>query len=97
MSGTAVTLSREIPILRGGFSLVSIEERAEWREALPRQIIAAMLPASGEVSPQWKLEEQVKPMISTMAVLLDRGFTDPQAIKQYFGLEDIGCEYATSK
>lgn len=97
MSGTSVKSGREIPILTGGFSLISIDERAEWREALPRQIIAAMLPESGAEVPQWKIEEQVRPMISTVAALLESGVTDSQAIKQYFGLDDIGCEYATSK
>lgn len=97
MSGTAMILSREIPILRGGFSLVSIEERAQWREALSRQIIAGIQPQSGEPAPQWKIDEQVRPMMFTVAVLLDRGFTDPQAIKQYFGSDDIRCEYAASE
>ena len=92
-----MTTSREMYLLKGGFSLVSIEERAQWREALARQIIADLKPQFGVPTPQWKIDEQVRPMMFTVAVLLDRGFTDPQAIKQYFGSDDIRCENAASK
>lgn len=75
--------------------MLSLEERAQWREALARQIIEIQV-ADTSV-PQWKIEEQVRPMMVTVAVMIEQGFKNPQAIKQYFGSKDIGCEYAASK
>ncbi|KPY55715.1 MULTISPECIES: hypothetical protein [Pseudomonas syringae group] len=95
MSGTSVSTGREIPILNDGFSLLSLEERAQWREYLARQIIAMQV-ADNPV-PQWKIEEQVRPMMVTVAVMIERGFENPQMIKKYFGSKDIGCEYAASE
>jgi len=95
MSGTSVSTGKDIPILSGGFSLLSLEERAQWREALARQIIDIQV--ADTAVPQWKIEEQVRPMMVTVAVMIERGFKNPQEIKEYFGSKDIGCEYAASK
>lgn len=97
MSGTSVSQLQEIPFLKNGFSLISIEERAEWREALARQIIAAQEDEGQLPSMQWKNDEQLRPMMLTVAVMLENGFDSPQAIKKYFGVDEIGCDYAASK
>ena len=65
------------PALSGDFSLVPVSERLMWRDALARHVL------DGLALPDWKKQEQIEPVNSTIASLLNRGLTDPAAIASH--------------
>lgn len=96
MFGSAV--KREAPALTGDFSLIPVEERLQWRDALSRHLLNQMRSPSGFPLPGWKIEEQVVPMNLAVAGLLEQGVTEPQAIEERFGSEEtIRSDYASGK
>lgn len=85
------------PILTDGFCLLPIAERADWREALPRHLIRKMQLPDGSAIPDWKIEEQIAPVMLTITVLLERGISDVQGIEEYLELKESRCDYATGE
>lgn len=65
MPGAAI-VSAPLPALLGDFGLISVEDRVQWREALPRHLLANMLQANGQALPEWKVEEQIQPVLATI-------------------------------
>jgi len=95
MFGTS--MRNHAPILTDGFCHLPIAERADWREALPRHLIGKMQLPDGGAIPDWKIEEQIAPVMLTIAVLLERGITDVQGIEKYFESKESRCFYATGE
>lgn len=59
-----------LPRLRGDFSLVPIEERVRWRDALARHLVEQL---ALHDTPAWKREEAAQPMRVAAALMLERG------------------------
>lgn len=85
------------PALTGDFSLISVDERLKWRDALSRHLLTKMRSPSGHLLPEWKIDEQVIPMNLAVAALLEQGLHDPQSIEEYFESDGNRNDYATSK
>jgi hypothetical protein len=66
-----------LPALAGDFGLVPIAERLLWREAFSRHLLDKM------ALPEWKKDEQVEPLILTIACLVQQGITDPRTISTH--------------
>lgn len=97
MSGST-SLNDSVPSLVGDFSLISVQERTEWRDALARHIVQCMKLPDGRSLPEWKIEEQIASVNSAVASLIAQGYQDPQAIIQYFIQENFaGTHYAISE
>lgn len=83
MSGATVEVTA--PILHGDYGLIQVQERIQWREALPRYLLANMSQANGQPLSQWKIEEQVQPVMATVYEFFNK---DPlatlQALEEYF-------------
>lgn len=100
MFGSAVNSVRnDAPALTGDFSLVPVEERLQWRDALSLHLLHQMRSPSGFPLPKWKIEEQVVPMNLVVAGLLEQGIVaDPQILEERFGTEGtIRSDYASGK
>lgn len=67
---------KKAPALAGDFGLVSVTDRLMWRDALARHVLKPL------DLPDWKIQEQVEPMNSTIACLIKQGLTDPAAISE---------------
>lgn len=65
------------PALAGDFGLVSTADRLMWRDALARHVLKPF------GLPDWKVQEQLEPMNSTIACLMNQGVTEPAAISKY--------------
>ncbi len=87
---------RHTPALTGDFSLIPVEERLQWRDALARHLLNQMRLPSGHPLPVWKIEEHVVPMNLAVAGVLEQGITEPQAIEERFSSEGaIRSDYAS--
>lgn len=88
----------EAPSLNGDFSLIPVEERLQWRDALSRHLLNQMHSQSGFPLTEWKIEEQVVPTNLAVAGLLEQGVTKPQAIEERLCSERaIRSDYASGK
>jgi hypothetical protein len=67
------------PALHADFALVPVAERLRWRDSLARHVIDSLQPKC----PEWKAQEQIEPLNATIAILLDRGITDPVTIASH--------------
>ncbi|ANN80830.1 hypothetical protein [Bordetella flabilis] len=73
------------PSLQGDFGLISVAERVQWREALPRHLLGAMKQRDGSALPAWKVAEHIQPTLITIHELFN---TAPLAtlhtLEEYF-------------
>ena len=71
--------------------MVPVSERVMWRDALARHVLDRL------ALPDWKKQEQIEPVNSTIASLLTRGLTDPAAIaNQIFHMGSVRNDDAAS-
>jgi hypothetical protein len=87
-----------LPALRSEFSLVTVAERVDWSQALPRHLLDRIDAGRAEPWPDWKTEEQVMPMTMLVQDLIAQGATNVPAIEQFFDRsEENRNDYATGQ
>jgi hypothetical protein len=73
---------RSQPRLNGDFSLVPVELRVRWRDALARDMLGNMRLSNGNVLLPHKIDEHVLPTTMLIELLVKQGVTDPYEIEQ---------------
>lgn len=68
------------------FSLISVNEKIEWEQALPKAILNSMKMSSGFSISDWKIENQLIPMLLTTRELVRQGERNPSRICDYFSV-----------
>jgi hypothetical protein len=78
------------------FPLVSPQQRTEWFRALARHLAVQVTVPSETALTSSRIDEQIPSMMATVAVLIERGVTDPQAIIVHV-TQEKDKEYAAEK
>lgn len=91
-------MTSALPSFAGEFSLVPVEERLAWRDALARHLLNQMRAKNGGPLPHWKVEEQIVPTNLAVAALIERGVVEPRAIEEQLCSDGANRnDYASSK
>jgi hypothetical protein len=92
------TVKKDVPALTGDFSLIPVEERLRWRDALSRHLLNQMYSPSGLPLSDWKVDEQVVPMNFAIAGLLEQGIVELRSIEcRLCSVRTIRSNYASGK
>jgi len=84
MPGAAVIGASNLD-LQGDFGLIAVAERVLWREALPRHLLAGMCQANGDRLTEWKVDEQIRPVLATIYELFNKNpLANLQTLEEYF-------------
>lgn len=75
-------MGRSQPCLIGDFSLVPVDQRVQWRDALAHNLLGKMRLSNGDVLSRQKIAEHVLPTTMLIQLLVKQGVTDPHEIEQ---------------